>query len=153
VPESKWVGIRYDEAMSLADPILYESQIEGFSASFKAPIPWQTAESIRSAIEGKGDNVKVSVTLPKATAEKVLALVNLERTGGALVVPAASVFTVADAAVILRIPKDELITLIEIGRVPAQKYRGSWVIRAEDIVEYIGETKSKQLEAMRRLAR
>jgi len=146
------VRVQYNTNMSLADPIEYESQLKAFAGKFKAPIPWETVEAVRSAVEESNDEVTISVTLPKKTATKVLALIDIERTKDAVVIPAQSTFTLADAAAILRMPKDDVESLIIAGDIPAKKSHLSWKIKAKDIVHYLESQKEQRRDAARRLA-
>jgi len=138
--------------MSLADPIIYQAAIKEFAQNFKSPVPWETIESIRSAIQSSEGDVSLSITLPKEIAEKVLTLVSLERIANAIVVPAQKAFSLHEAAVILKMPKDNLESLIEEGEIPATRSRMSWRIAAQDIVDYLDRRKSAQMAAARRLA-
>jgi len=149
-----YASLRCDtlEAMTLEDPIEYSSQLEEFARRFKPPISWQTVDAVRKSVTESDDEVAISVVLPKKTAVKVLNLIDLNRTSDAIIVPAQSEFSVADAAVILRKPKDEIEGLISCGEIPAIKRGLTWTIKPQDVVNYLDEKKTKRQAAARHLA-
>lgn len=50
-------------------------------------------QALRTALANSPDNVRVTLSLPRKSAEKVLALLDAERTTGAVVVPIKELFT------------------------------------------------------------
>lgn len=88
-------------------------------------------ETLRAALHDSTEDVRVTLSLPRKSAEKVLALLDAERTSGAIVVPIKEVFTTTEAATMLGLSRPTLMKLIESGdidhvkvgthhRIPAQ---------------------------------
>lgn len=74
-------------------------------------------ESLRAALAGPGDSVQVNLDLPRGSAEKVLSLLDAERTTGAVVVPIRELFTTTEAAAMLGVSRPTLMKLIASGEI------------------------------------
>jgi excisionase family DNA binding protein len=110
-------------------------------------------EALRVALEGSGEDVQVTLSLPRRSAEKVLALLDAERTAGAVVVPIKEQFTTTEAATMLGLSRPTLMKLIEAGeidhvmvgthhRVPAQailNFQRARQVRREKAAEALAE--------------
>ncbi len=92
-------------------------------------------QTLRAALDNSTEDVTVTLSLPRKSAEKVLALLDAERTTGAVVIPIREVFTTTEAATMLGLSRPTLMKLIESGaidhvkvgthhRVPAQAILG-----------------------------
>ena len=73
--------------------------------------------ALRAALEGARDTVSVTLELPRKSAEKVLALLDAERTTGAVVVPIKELFTTTEAATMLGLSRPTLMKLVESGEI------------------------------------
>jgi excisionase family DNA binding protein len=73
--------------------------------------------ALRAALAGSRDSVNVTLSLPRKSAEKVLALLDAERTTGAVVVPIKEVFTTTEAATMLGLSRPTLMKLVASGEV------------------------------------
>lgn len=74
-------------------------------------------ESLRAALAGPGESVSVNLELPRKSAEKVLTLLEAERTTGAVVVPIREMLTTTEAATMLGLSRPTLMKLIETGEI------------------------------------
>ena len=72
-------------------------------------------EMLRAALARPIDSVSVTLSLPRKIAEKVLALLDAERTTGAVVVPAKELFTTTETATMLGLSRPTLMKLLESG--------------------------------------
>ena len=61
--------------------------------------------------------LEITLSLPRKSAEKVLALLDAERTTGAVVIPVKEVFTTTEAATMLGRSRPTLMKLIEAGEI------------------------------------
>lgn len=122
-------------------------------ALFAPAIPAETVESLRSAIKASGDKVDVVMSLPKSAAEKVLTLLSLDRTGGAVVIPAREEFTPAQASVILGMSRQTVVQHINNGDIAAHKVGAHWRIKADDVADFLEREKAARTAAAARLAR
>jgi excisionase family DNA binding protein len=74
-------------------------------------------QALRDALKGTRGNVSVTLKLPRKSAEKVLALLDAERTTGAVVVPIKEQFTTTEAAAMLGLSRPTLMKLVESGEI------------------------------------
>lgn len=74
-------------------------------------------QTLRAALAGARDLVSVTLNLPRKSAEKVLMLLDAERTTGAVVVPIKEVFTTTEAAMMLGLSRPTLMKHIEAGEI------------------------------------
>jgi excisionase family DNA binding protein len=72
---------------------------------------------LRSGLAGPGDQIEVTLRLPRASAEKVLALLDAEQSLGAVVIEAKQEFTTTEAAALLDMSRPTLMKLIAAGLV------------------------------------
>lgn len=70
-------------------------------------------EVLRSGLASDDLEIEVTLRLPRASAKKVLALLDAEQTVGALVVPIKQEFTTSEAAKILGMSRPTLMRTIE----------------------------------------
>jgi hypothetical protein len=68
----------------------------------------EDVQALRAALADSSDNVNVTLSLPRESAEKVLALLDAERTTGAVVVPVKELFTTTEAATMLGVSRPTL---------------------------------------------
>ncbi|MGL4174794.1 MAG: helix-turn-helix domain-containing protein [Dermatophilaceae bacterium] len=74
--------------------------------------------ALRAALaNSRDDDVSVTLSLPRKSAEKVLALLDAERTTGAVVIPIKELFTTTEAAAMLGLSRPTLMKLVEAGEV------------------------------------
>ncbi|MFT4286000.1 helix-turn-helix domain-containing protein, partial [Nocardioides sp.] len=93
-------------------------------------------ETLRAALDRSPDDVKVTLSLPRKSAEKVLALLDAERTTGAVVIPIKEVFTTTEAATMLGLSRPTLMKLIEAGEIAHVKVGTHHRIPAQAILDF-----------------
>jgi len=96
----------------------------------------EAAEALRDAIDGGGDTIEVTLTLPAHTAQKVLLLLQAEGVSGAVVVPVRDLYSTTEAAAMLGVSRPTLMKLIEAGEIEAEMVGTHHRIPAEEIVAY-----------------
>ena len=109
-------------------------------------------QALRAALEGGPDNVRVTLDLPRESAEKVLALLDAERTTGAVVVPIKERFSTTEAATMLGLSRPTLMKLIESGEIGHVKIGTHHRIPAEAILEFQRARSTRRNKAAEALA-
>jgi excisionase family DNA binding protein len=109
-------------------------------------------EVLRTALNQAADSVSVTLSLPRKIAEKVLALLDAERTTGAVVVPAKELFTTTEAATMLGLSRPTLMKLIESGEISHVKVGTHHRIPAQAILEFQRARSARRGEAAQALA-
>jgi excisionase family DNA binding protein len=109
-------------------------------------------EALRAALEGSHGDVDVRLSLPRKSAEKVLALLDAERTTGAVVVPIKELFTTTEAATMLGLSRPTLMKLIESGEVEHVKVGTHHRIPAEAILGFQRARRARREKAAEALA-
>lgn len=105
-------------------------------------------QTLRAALDSSPDDVKVTLSLPRKSAEKVLALLDAERTTGAVVIPIKEVFTTTEAATMLGLSRPTLMKLIEAGEIDHVKVGTHHRIPAEAILDFQRARRDKAAEAL-----
>lgn len=96
----------------------------------------EAAELLKSALARPGDPIRVTLSLPREAAEKVLELLQAENSTGALVVPVKEQFTTTEAAKMLGISRTTLMKLIDAGEIDSVKVASHHRIPAPAIRRY-----------------
>jgi excisionase family DNA binding protein len=109
-------------------------------------------EVLRAALARPVDNVNVALKLPRRIAEKVLALLDAERTTGAVVVPVKELFTTTQAATMLGLSRPTLMKLIESGEIGHVKVGTHHRVPAEAVLEFQRARRIRREEAAEALA-
>ena len=109
-------------------------------------------EVLRAALARPSDSVNVTLNLPRKIAEKVLALLDAERTTGAVVVPVKELFTTTEAATMLGLSRPTLMKLIESGEVAHVKVGTHHRVPAEAVLEFQRARKARREKAAEALA-
>ncbi|MFT3872404.1 MAG: helix-turn-helix domain-containing protein [Nocardioides sp.] len=109
-------------------------------------------ETLRAALDRSPDDVKVTLSLPRKSAEKVLALLDAERTTGAVVIPIKEVFTTTEAATILGLSRPTLMKLIEAGEIAHVKVGTHHRIPAQAILDFQRARQARREKAAEALA-
>jgi excisionase family DNA binding protein len=109
-------------------------------------------EVLHAALERPIDIVNVTLTLPRKIAEKVLALLDAERTTGALVVPVKELFTTTEAATMLGLSRPTLMKLIESGEIAHIKVGTHHRIPAQAVLKFQRTRRARREEAAKALA-
>lgn len=110
--------------------------------------------ALRAALDGNdGDVIDVRLTLPRDTAELVFRLIEAQRRGGAVVVPAQEEFTPNEVATILGISRPQVYKLIEEGRLAHRMVGTHRRIPAEAVTAFKTEQQAHQRRAMDELTR
>lgn len=109
-------------------------------------------QALRAALEGARDNVSVTLELPRKSAEKVLALLDAERTTGAVVVPIKELFTTTETATMLGLSRPTLMKLVESGEIDHVKVGTHHRIPAEAILAFQRARRARRGKAAEALA-
>ena len=109
-------------------------------------------ELLRAALARPSDSVNVALNLPRKIAEKVLALLDAERTTGAVVVPVKELFTTTEAATMLGLSRPTLMKLIESGEIAHVKVGTHHRVPAEAVLEFQRARKARREKAAEALA-
>ena len=109
-------------------------------------------EALRAALARPVDSVNVALSLPRKIAEKVLALLDAERTTGAVVVPAKELFTTTEAATMLGLSRPTLMKLIESGEIAHVKVGTHHRVPAQALLEFQRARKARREKAAEALA-
>lgn len=109
-------------------------------------------EMLRAALARPSDSVNVALNLPRKIAEKVLALLDAERTTGAVVVPVKELFTTTEAATMLGLSRPTLMKLIESGEIAHVKVGTHHRVPAEAVLEFQRARKARREKAAESLA-
>lgn len=109
-------------------------------------------QALRAALDSSLEDVEVTLSLPRKSAEKVLALLDAERTTGAVVVPIKEVFTTTEAATMLGLSRPTLIKLIEAGDIDHVKVGTHHRIPAQAILDFQRARRARREKAAEALA-
>lgn len=108
--------------------------------------------NLRAALAGTRENVSVTLDLPRKSAEKVLALLDAERTAGAVVVPIKELFTTTEAATMLGLSRPTLMKLVDSGELDHVKVGTHHRIPAEAILAFHRARRTRRDRAAEALA-
>lgn len=112
----------------------------------------EEVQALRAALAGSSGDVSVTLSLPRESAEKVLALLDAERTTGAVVVPVKELFTTTEAATMLGVSRPTLMKLVEAGDVAHIKVGTHHRIPAQAILDFQRARKNRREKAAKALA-
>jgi excisionase family DNA binding protein len=101
-------------------------------------------EALRAALSDASETVIITLSLPRASAEKVLALLDAERTTGAVVVPVKELFTTTEAVRLLGLSRPTLMKLIEAGDIDHVKVGTHRRIPAQAILDFRNSRRSRR---------
>ena len=93
------------------------------------------ADVLRDAVAESGDPVRLTLTIPRAIAEKLL-LVEVEHASGAVVVPVKELYTTTECATMLGISRASLMKLIESGDIEAVRVGTHHRVPADELFAY-----------------
>lgn len=108
--------------------------------------------ALRAALANSSGDVNVTLSLPRTSAEKVLALLDAERTTGAVVVPIKEVFTTTEAATMLGLSRPTLMKLVEAGEIDHIKVGTHHRIPAQAILDFQRARTARREKAAEALA-
>lgn len=108
--------------------------------------------ALRAALASSPGDVNVTLSLPRRSAEKVLALLDAERTTGAVVVPIKEVFTTTEAATMLGLSRPTLMKLVEAGEIDHIKVGTHHRIPAQAILDFQRARRARREKAAEALA-
>lgn len=74
-------------------------------------------QSLRDALDASPDDVTVTLSLTRKSAEKVLELLEAEHSTGAVVIPVKDLFTSTEAAAMLGMSRPSLMKLVDAGTI------------------------------------
>src|SRR5215470_5649418 len=109
-------------------------------------------EVLRAALARPSDSINVALNLPRKIAEKVLALLDAERTTGAVVVPVKELFTTTEAATMLGLSRPTLMKLIESGEIACVKVGTHHRVPAQALLDFQRARQARREEAAQALA-
>lgn len=96
----------------------------------------EDVQALRTGLASDAAELEVTLRLPRESAIKVLALLEAERTTGAVVIPAKQEFTTSEAAAILDMSRPSLMKLINADRIGFRKVGRHHRIPATAIREF-----------------
>lgn len=108
--------------------------------------------ALRAALAGGRESVEVSLSLPRKSAEKVLALLDAERASGAVVVPVKEEFTTTEAAAMLGVSRPTLMKLITSGELAHVKVGTHHRVPAQAILDFQKAQRARRAQAAEALA-
>lgn len=100
-------------------------------------------QALRDALEASPEEVTVTLSLTRRSAEKVLELLEAEHSTGAVVVPVKDLFTSTEAATMLGMSRPTLMKLVDAGAIEHVRVGTHRRIPMRAIVEY---QRQRQLE-------
>ncbi|MDN4163389.1 helix-turn-helix domain-containing protein [Nocardioides abyssi] len=100
-------------------------------------------QALRDALEASPEEVTVTLSLTRKSAEKVLELLEAEHSTGAVVVPVKDLFTSTEAAKMLGMSRPTLMKLVDAGAVEHVRVGTHRRIPMRALVEY---QRQRQLE-------
>ncbi|MFZ2503875.1 MAG: helix-turn-helix domain-containing protein [Nocardioides sp.] len=109
-------------------------------------------QTLRAALDSSSEDVKVTLSLPRKSAEKVLALLDAERTTGAVVIPIKEVFTTTEAATMLGLSRPTLMKLIASGEIDHVKVGTHHRVPAQAILDFQQARRARREKAADALA-
>lgn len=112
----------------------------------------EDVQALRAALAGSSGDVSVTLSLPRGSAEKVLALLDAERTTGAVVVPVKELFTTTEAATMLGVSRPTLMKLVEAGDIAHVKVGTHHRIPVQAILEFQRTRRTRREKAAEALA-
>ena len=93
-------------------------------------------QALRLALEASLDDVTVTLTLTRRSAEKVLSLLEAEHSTGAVIVPVKDLYTSTEAATMLGMSRPTLMKLVDAGEVESARVGTHRRIPLRAIVKY-----------------
>lgn len=108
--------------------------------------------ALRAALANSQGDVNVTLSLPRKSAEKVLVLLDAERTTGALVVPIKEVFTTTEAATMLGLSRPALMKFVDSGEIDHIKVGTHHRIPAQAILDFQRARTIRRQKAAKALA-
>lgn len=109
-------------------------------------------QALRAALADSSESVNVTLSLPRESAEKVLALLDAERTTGAVVVPVKELFTTTEAATMLGLSRPTLMKIVESGEIDHVKVGTHHRIPAQAILDFQRARRRRREKAAEALA-
>ena len=104
-------------------------------------------QALRDALEASSDGVTVTLNLTRRSAEKVLELLEVEHSTGAIVLPVKDLFTSTEAASMLGMSRPTLMKLVDAGTVEHRRVGSHRRIPLRAIAKYQRERQSEHEEA------
>lgn len=113
----------------------------------------ELAAQLRRSLAKNTDLIHFSADLPLSTAELVARLLEAESKGGAVVVPARSEFTTAQAATVLSVSRPTVLRLIDEGKLECRWVGSHRRIPAKSVISLQESEVATRAEARDSLAR
>lgn len=109
-------------------------------------------EVLDDALSSEGDEIIVTLRLPRRTARLARELIAAERKSGAAVIPARSELTTNEAAVILNVSRATVMKLLSEGRLVARRVGSHHRVTAESLLAFREAEDAERERAMAELA-
>ncbi|UOE43378.1 helix-turn-helix domain-containing protein [Agromyces larvae] len=103
-------------------------------------------QALREALEESPDDVTVTLSLSRRSAEKVLELLEAEHSTGAVVVPVKDLFTTTEAAAMLGMSRPTLMKLVDAGIIEHVRVGSHHRIPMRSIVKYQRQRQAEHVE-------
>lgn len=94
------------------------------------------ADALRKALASSAEPVRVTLTLSRPIAEKLLRVLDAEHGSGAVVVPVKELYTTTETAALLGISRATLMKLIESGEIESVKVGTHHRVPADELLAY-----------------
>lgn len=107
--------------------------------------------ALRRALDEGAEEIDVRLTLPRDVAQQVLRVIEAERRGGAVVVPARSELTPNEAAAILGVSRPQVYKLIDEGRLAHRMVGTHRRIPVASVTAFHAEQQASRRAAMKEL--
>lgn len=103
-------------------------------------------QALRHALDASSEDVTVTLSLTRRSAEKVLELLEAEHSTGAVVIPVKDLFTSTEAAAMLGMSRPTLMKLVDAGIIDHVRVGTHHRISMRAIVDYQRRRKVQQEE-------
>lgn len=110
------------------------------------PLLPDDVQALRDALDASPDEVTVTLSLTRRSAEMVLELLEAEHSTGAVIVPLKDLFTTTEAASMLGMSRPTLMKLVEAGTVEHVRVGSHHRIPMRAIVKHQRERQSDRNE-------
>ena len=133
--------------------MLHLDQIQSFDSDGMDMVDIAVTDTtaLRRALDEGAEEIDVRLTLPRDLAQQVLRLIEAQRRGGAVIVPARSEFTPNEAAAILGVSRPQVYKLIEDGRLAHRMVGTHRRIPIASVTAFHAEQQAAQRAAMNEL--
>jgi len=117
-----------------------------------AEVLTRDVRALRAALADSPERVTITLDLPRASAEKVLALLDAELAAGAVVLPVVEALTTTQAASALGLSRPTLMKLIDSGELAHVMVGTHHRVPAQALVDFQRARRARREQAAKALA-